>query len=52
MRILLAIALILAVLWVSTEDHDSEVEQSKQYIADVCAGFHPDYNNIKPDCTK
>ena len=52
MRILLAIALLLAVLWVSTEDHDLDVEQHKQYIADVCAGFHPDYKNIKPDCAK
>ena len=52
MRILLAIALILAVLWVSTEDHALEVEQHKQYIKDVCDGFHPDYNNTKPDCNQ
>jgi hypothetical protein len=52
MRILLAIALILAVLWVSTEDHALEVEQQKQYVTDYCAGFHPDYKNTKPDCAK
>tara|TARA_B110000263_G_C15261841_1_gene489200 strand:- start:1031 stop:1189 length:159 start_codon:yes stop_codon:yes gene_type:complete len=52
MRILLAIALILAVLWVSTGDHALDVEQHKQYVTDYCNGFHPDYKNIKPDCTK
>ena len=47
-KISIAAAVVAALLWVSTEDH--EVDSFNQYIENVCKGYHPDYDNLKPNC--
>lgn len=49
-KICIAVAVVAALLWISTSDYNHEVEQHNQYIKDYCAGYHPDYLNVQPDC--
>jgi hypothetical protein len=49
-KICIAVAVVAALLWISTSDYNHEVEQHNQYIKDFCAGYHPDYLNVQPDC--
>ena len=51
-KISIAAAVVAVFLWVSTEDYKHEIEQHDQYIKDVCAGYHPDFLNVQPDCSK
>ena len=49
-KICVAVAVVAAFLWISTEDYNHEVQQHDQYIKDVCAGHHPDFLNVQPNC--
>lgn len=49
-KICIAAAFVAALLWISSEDYNHEVDQHDQYIKDVCAGYHPDYLDAKPNC--
>jgi hypothetical protein len=49
-KISIAVAVVAALLWVSTEDHKHEVDSFNQYIDNVCKGYHPDYDNVQPNC--
>jgi hypothetical protein len=49
-KICIAVAVVAAFLWISTEDYNHEVQQHDQYIKDVCAGHHPDFLNVQPNC--
>jgi hypothetical protein len=40
----------IAVLWIGSEDYEHQVAEHAQYIQDVCAGYHPDYLDAKPNC--
>ena len=31
-------------------DYQDQVAQEQAYIKDVCAGYVPDYENLKPKC--
>jgi hypothetical protein len=49
-KISIAVAVVAALLWISSEDYNHEVETFNQYVKDVCAGYHPDFNNVQPNC--
>ena len=49
-KISIAVAFVAALLWISSEDYKHEVETFNQYVKDVCAGYHPDYDNVQPNC--
>ena len=49
-KISIAVAVVAALLWVSSQDYDHEVSISKEYRYIVCHGYWPDYENLKPDC--
>jgi hypothetical protein len=49
-KISIAVAVVAALLWISTSDYNHEVETFNQYVEDVCAGYHPDFNNVQPKC--
>ena len=49
-KISIAVAVVAALLWVSSWDYDHEVAMSKEYRYNVCLKYWPDYNDLKPDC--
>ena len=49
-KISIAAAVVAALLWVSNWDYDHEVTMSKEYRYNVCLGYWPDYDNLKPNC--
>jgi len=49
-KISIAVAVVAAFLWVSTEDYKHEIQTFNQYVENVCAGYHPDYLDAKPNC--
>jgi hypothetical protein len=49
-KICIAVAVVAALLWVSSMDYDHEVAMSKEYRYNVCLGYWPDYDNLKPNC--
>ena len=49
-KICIAVAFVAALLWISNEDYNHEVETFNQYVENVCAGYHPDYDNVQPNC--
>jgi hypothetical protein len=49
-KISIAVAVVAALLWISASDYNHEVETFNQYVEDVCAGYHPDFNNVQPKC--
>lgn len=49
-KICIAVAVVAAVLWVSSMDYSHEVSISKEYQYNVCNGYWPDFKNLNPDC--
>jgi hypothetical protein len=49
-KICVAVAVVAAVLWISSMDYAHEVSMSKEYQYNVCHGYWPDYDNLKPNC--
>jgi hypothetical protein len=49
-RICIAIAAFAVVLLISSLDYDHEVGMSKEYRYNVCHGYWPDYQDLKPSC--
>ena len=49
-KISIAVAVVAALLWVSNWDYDHEVAMSKEYRYNVCLGYWPDFDNLKPNC--
>jgi len=49
-KICIAVAFVAAFLWISTEDYKHEIDSFNQYVENVCAGHHPDYDNVQPNC--
>jgi hypothetical protein len=49
-KICIAVAVVAAVLWISSMDYAHEVSMSKEYQYNVCHGYWPDYYNLKPNC--
>ena len=49
-KICIAVAVVAAVLWISSMDYAHEVSMSKEYKYNVCLGYWPDYDNLKPNC--
>lgn len=49
-KILLAITVITAFVFVGDVDYQNEIAQADSYTYNVCNGFHPDYDNRSPSC--
>ena len=49
-KISIAAAVVAALLWASSQDYDHEVTMSEEYRYNVCLGYWPDYDNLKPNC--
>ena len=49
-KICIAVAVVAALLWISSQDYDHEVSMSKEYRYNVCLGYWPDYWDLKPNC--
>ena len=49
-KICIAVAVVAAVLWISSMDYAHEVSMSKEYQYNVCLGYWPDYDNLKRNC--
>jgi len=42
--------MVIAFLAMSHSAYLDEVSEEQWYIHDVCAGLHPDYLELEPDC--
>jgi hypothetical protein len=49
-KISIAVAVVAALLYISSMDYAHEVSMSKEYQYNVCLGYWPDYDNLKPNC--
>jgi hypothetical protein len=49
-KISITVAVVAALLYISSMDYAHEVSMSKEYQYNVCLGYWPDYDNLKPNC--
>tara|TARA_R110000824_G_scaffold96537_1_gene231114 strand:+ start:1982 stop:2158 length:177 start_codon:yes stop_codon:yes gene_type:complete len=49
-KICIALVIVAALLYVSSIDYAHEVAMSNEYRYNVCHGYWPDYENLKPNC--
>ena len=49
-RILIVAGVVAVMLLMGTMDYTDEVIAETVYINDFCAGIHPDYLELDPDC--
>ena len=49
-KICIALVIVAALLYVSSMDYVHEVAMSNEYRYNVCHGYWPDYENLKPNC--
>ena len=49
-KICIALVIVAALLYVSSIDYAHEVAMSDEYRYNVCHGYWPDYENLKPNC--